>query len=327
MNHIDYFLSIIGTTSTGKSEFAFQLAETLITIKKTKGVAILSADSRQVYKDLEILSGADVPEKFFQVDKEPGLTYAYYQSETQPISLHGQNMLRANEEWSVAQFKVLAAEIANWCESKGYLLLVVGGTGLYHAQLNNDAEELFVPPQPELRQKAAEMSVDELQLWLAKKNKNSLDSMNNSDKNNPRRLVRALEKSFFSGVHVETKNSKMPGTHLTIGLQKDFDKVVASIEARIGKRMKMGALQEVELCSTTYSDHNKAVSTLGFTQLLQLIQGTIEKEQAIELWKKKELQYAKRQLTWWKKHTPNLWLDADSDRKIAQTIDLIEQSI
>lgn len=326
MIQMKYFLSIIGTTSTGKSDFALELAETLITTKKTKGVILLSADSRQVYQGLEILSGADIPVTFIN-ESSSEHPFPYYQHPTLPLQIHGQSIIKPNEQWSVAQFKTLATQLWQWCIKTDWLLIVVGGTGLYHAQLDGETSSLFIPPQQDIRETAEQMSVSELQSWLTQKNAVLLESMNNSDKHNPRRLVRAIEKATVELATLEKNNTAIEGKHLTIGLKKDLEKIEEAILKRISKRLQLGVTMEVATCLSTYGEKNQASSMLGFAQLSQYIQEKTDQDQAIELWHRKEVQYAKRQLTWWKKFQPDLWLDSNETDKTAKVIDLIEQYV
>lgn len=291
--------SIVGTTAVGKTEFAFKAAEALLATKKHTGVDIISADSRQIYQGLEILSGADIPQGF---EKQKDLSVSAFNFfEKDSIRLFGISCVKPDEDWSVAQFQEYAQPLIEQAHEQQRAVIVVGGTGLYHEHLFNTDPTLQIPPNEELRAMAQTLSVKELQQLLEKVDAARLSQMNNSDRNNPRRLVRALE---VAGVGMQNSapvaDPKYDQVYICLTVSLDF--IIPKISLRIQKRLDAGVLDEVKSLKEKYGERlcEQVTTTLGFEQIEQLIDGAISEEQAIQDWSVAEKQYAQRQLTWWK---------------------------
>lgn len=322
------FLSIIGTTSTGKTDVALQLAQKLVQEHSCAGVALISADSQQVYQGLEILSGADISATFSQKDVSDGLLYSFFSSPDNNISLHGQSIITPDQDWSVAHFIEMANNIVAWADKNNYLSIIVGGTGLYHAKLDSTDNDLYIPPNEEIRSKAAYLTLQEMQHWAERDNPLAWEQLNNSDRYNTRRLVRLLEKTYA------VPSEKLPNTylqetakkHLTIGLERPVEEVLGLIVSRVKRRWEQGALDEVRQCINKYGRECNARTMLGFQQLQLVCDEQLDKDECLQLWQKKEEQYVKRQLTWWKKHAPDVWLAVDEPLLLEKIITLIEES-
>src|SRR5258708_7607692 len=140
-------ISIVGSTAKGKTDFAFQVAQNLT--EKFSSVEIISADSRQVYKGMEIGTGVDLPA-------------------TLPSGVHffGTSLIKPNEEWSVAHFRNYAQQILELSWKKNARPILVGGTGLYHRQVLSHDSQLMVKPNEHVRKEAEQKNVTELQSWL-----------------------------------------------------------------------------------------------------------------------------------------------------------------
>lgn len=297
-------ISILGPTAVGKTSFALKLARQALELvgkgeigikgeKLFSGVDLISADSRQVYKGLEILSGADVPESL--PDK---------------IRIHGVSILNLTDEWSVTHFKNFAINIIDNSFVNNRLPIIVGGTSLYIKHLFNRDDNLYVKPSEEIRAKASSMSVDELQKWLKSISDEKYSSMNNSDVNNPRRLVRAIEILLGEPEVEKIKNLPDGVSNLKIGLISDLDTISKKIEKRVVERFENGAIDEVKKLNKICGESNfQACTTLGSSDISSYLKKEIIKRQCLENWALHEFQYAKSQMTWLKQESGVIWLD------------------
>src|SRR3989344_4678270 len=161
-------LIICGPTATGKTKLAANLS------KKFSG-KIISADSRQVYKGMDIVTGKDRPKE---------------------VSIWGYDIIRPNEEFSVAHFVNLAGKEITRVDKQGKLPIIVGGTGFWLKSLLNPPATINIIPDWQLREKLEKFSATELLERLKKIDPKRAASMNQSDRNNPRRLMRAIEVAF-----------------------------------------------------------------------------------------------------------------------------------
>ena len=217
---------IVGLTATGKTSLALQLVAEAITGGLFTGADIVSADSRQVFEGLKIVSGADVPEGFkSQIpstksqanDKFQSSNYKYYQNDD-GIKLHGISIIKLKDEWSVAHFVKLASEVFERAKKAKRLVIIVGGTGLYHQKLweawetrslgRQETGTLGIKPDYQLRKKLEKLELSQLQNKLQKLDPEKWEQMNRSDKMNPRRLVRAIEIALQKSQNPKSKISQ-----------------------------------------------------------------------------------------------------------------------
>ncbi|PIY80870.1 MAG: hypothetical protein COY80_00435 [Candidatus Pacebacteria bacterium CG_4_10_14_0_8_um_filter_42_14] len=298
-------ISIVGETATGKTEAAFQLAESLIEKKACAGVDIISADSRQVYADIPILSGADVPDGFVKKNLPGYLPFL----EKGLVRLHGVGILAASEEWSLGQFQEFALKLIDRSEIKNRSVIIVGGTGLYHTQLFQTEDRLRVPPNTELREKAEELSVEELQVWLSQVDPARFERMNESDRANPRRLVRAIEQGFAKDSEKPDAAKIKSYNHKIIGIRRESSQLQQNIGDRVRRRFENGAIEEVEKLRKEPSLASGIETTLGFENIGNFLDGEITADECVRSWTVNELQYAKRQRTWWRPIDKVEWAD------------------
>lgn len=328
IDHLPSIIFLVGPTATGKSSLAFQLAEKV-------NAHILSADSRQVYKGLEITSGADVPATFSPTPRhpEPGhrpslsgsdLLQTYFESTDNQKStkLFGVSLLNPTEEWSISQFREYALSIIELCKIEKKNLIVVGGSGLYLQSLLIDDPKLNIPPNNDLRQELAALSLTELQEKLSQINHQHFTKLNNSDLNNPRRLIRAIE--MFSSPRrdaingVSTKKSIHALEQHWFGLEIDNEILQQRINQRVVERTQLGALTEVEKLLNQQVETRFITSpppvftTTGVKEIRAFLNNQIEKEELVDLWTLREFKYAKRQKTWFKKRSQIEWISFDN---------------
>ena len=311
----DQTISILGPTATGKTALALKIGQTLLDSKKIKKVHLLSADSRQIYKELEILTGADIPKNWIP-ERDKNLAYPFFTNPKNNICLHGVKIISAKDEWSAAHFKKLFENLKKNIKNDEKII-IVGGTGFYHRQIETEAETLSIKPNFELRNKLENKTVSELQELLKKSNPKKLNSMNNSDINNPRRLIRAIE----IAQNPEKNNSKIEKTNYPkIYLSLPKEKIAEKIKKRVGERFDQ-ALQEIKNLEKENLDWNSpALTSTGAKYLKQFLNNEISKKECLELWTIQELQYAKRQITWWKKSQDLIKLEATDPKLLEKAL-------
>lgn len=285
-------LFILGPTATGKTALALKLA-------KQFGGDIVSADSRQVYKGLNLVTGKDIPKGFaWKKDRYTNGT----------ISLYGLDLVKPDQEWNVSLFQKYAHKTIKVITSKGRLPIIVGGTGLYIDSLITD----FISPtkpDPKLRKNLESLSLTALQSKLNNLNPVKFISMNHSDQNNPRRLIRAIEiASSIATPHIQKKESL--NNHLIIGLTAPLSVLEKKISTRVRARLKMALGSELNyLNSFNLNKKSPASSSLGYQELDDFFNSKINEGELTTLWSTHERQYAKRQLTWFKKRPNIIWFD------------------
>lgn len=275
-------LVICGPTATGKSELAFSLSNAM-------GGVLISADSRQVYKGMDIGTGKD--------KERVGAVLGY-------------DLVDPKEEFSVAQYIRYAKDAIKKTWSGKKLPIVVGGTGLYIKALIDGIQTVDIPRNDVLRKGFEGKSAEELFDTLSQIDSVKAASLNSSDKKNPRRIIRAIEialdKSGVSGAKSEALDADV----LFIGLTAPKDVLVKRIEKRIVKRIYQGIEGEIEklLKSGVFWDL-QSMQSLGYRQF----RGYFEGEQSIDeveyFWTHEEVQYMKRQITWFKKDSRINWFD------------------
>ena len=272
---------ITGQTATGKTKLALELAE------KYNG-ELINFDSRQIYKYLDIITGKDIPKN--------------------KIWLY--DVVKPDQYFSSFDFVKQVTPIIEDVKSRGKTPILVGGTYLYLKHFLYGIDDDNGPPNFRLREKLNSKSVDYLQKYLISLDPQIFDSLNHSDQLNPRRLIRKIEiaKSPIKTVLIKTVfNKSVP--EIFIGLKyKDKSKLRQAIGKRVEERLKNGAIEEVnKLLKMGYSENDPGLKTIGYQQIIKYLNNKISKEKTIEDWINKEVQYAKRQLTFMKKDKNIEW--------------------
>jgi len=267
---------VCGPTATGKTTLAVHLA------KKFHG-ELVSADSRHVYKGIDILTGKDT-------------------QEFHDVPIHMIDILSPGERYSVSQYHRHALHSIQDIYARKKLPILVGGTGLYIKAIVQPFETMHIPPDQSLRKQLEARSVAELKKELGSQDKSRYTRMNASDRNNPRRLIRALEIVAWNKSKQFRHAQTLPFDIYWIGITRSLDGLRERIAKRVRIRWQEGAIAEA-------SRNPHAVAT-GIIPIQKYLQGICTKEQAIDQWIREEIAYAKRQMTWFKKEKNIRWYDA-----------------
>ncbi len=298
MNAPDFTKTLIiaGPTATGKTNLALKIAQNL-------PADLISADSRQVYRGLDIIPGKDIPENFKK--QEDSINFqdtpvpVYTNGETK---IYGYDVVAPNQDWSVSLFNKFCGQVISRLWNQKRLPIVVGGTGFYLQSLYQLIDTLHIPPNHLLRQKIQGQSAETLQEKLKKLDSRYFRSLNRSDKNNPRRLIRAIEVAQYKKENPDQKPQqfildKKQTKKLLLTAPQEV--VSQHIKKRVAKRFAQDWRSELKLLQQLDLDWSQPSATsLGYRQLSKFEEGKLTKDQALKIWAQKEKQYAKYQNNW-----------------------------
>ena len=220
------------------------------------------------------------------------------------LEIHGVSIVPGDAEWSVAHFEQLFRNLYDQLDEKA-VLIVVGGTGLYHQQIFNPAATTHVKPDQELRTKLEKLSLAELQQQLQRLNPQRWRAMNNSDQQNPRRLIRAIE---IAGAGEDQQQVEGIELDEQFGLQLGDRELKQAITERVDQRLEQGVIGEVKKFEQQYPANNlQAKASLGYEPIINHLNNKITLEELKKAWIQEETQYARRQQIWWQKKTGINW--------------------
>lgn len=287
---------ILGPTASGKTDLAIRLA------KKFNG-EIISADSRQVFKKMDI--GTAKPAGQWQKVDEREV----YMVEEVPH--YGLDIVDPGHEMSMADFKKLALEAIRDITARGKVPFLVGGTGLYIWAVVDNLDMPHIPPNKKLRRSLEEKPLDVLRTLLTTLDPKAAEFV---DVNNPRRVVRALEVAILSGesfVHQRRKSNPLVEA-LQVGIHWEKDELAERLERRVDEQIARGLVAETEnLIRQHYGWQLPSMSSIGYKQIGSFLRGECTLAEAIAMIKAQTRQYAKRQNTWFKRDNRIEWIERD----------------
>ena len=299
---------VTGQTATGKTNYAIELA------KKHNG-ELINCDSRQLYKYLNIITGKDLLQNtnFSLIKKSPIGDIGFYTlGNNIPIWLY--DILNPKQSSTIHDYRKLALEVIKDVVARGKTPVIVGGTYLYIHHLLYNVIDHNIEPNWKLRNELKDTSVDELQKILALHNNKILEQLNQSDRNNPHRLIRKIEIAQSGLDHtVEfefTLAEDIKKFEVTLDgfAYQDKDALRTAITNRVIKRLKNGAIEEVTgLLKRGYINTDPGLNTIGYIQVIDYLKNISRQEDLVHEWVTKEMQYAKRQLTFMKKNPYIKW--------------------
>lgn len=287
-----YLISIVGPTAIGKTRLSIALA-------KHFNTEIISADSRQFYKEMQIGTAAPTPE------------------ELQEAKHHFIHHKSIKDDYNVGAFEKEAITTLNLLFKKHDLIIMVGGSGLYVDAVTKGLDyfpEVDKSIRERLNFELVENGLETLQLQLKKLD---IETYNAIALDNPQRVIRALEICIGSGKPYSSflnkdKNKRSFET-ITIGLTADREIIYKRINKRVDIMMENGQLEEAK----TLVDRQQlnALNTVGYKELFHYFNGDWTLDFAIEEIKKNSRRFAKRQLTWFKRNKETLWFDYNTELK------------
>ena len=279
-------LAIVGPTASGKTDLALAVAKRL-------PVEIVVADSRQVYRGMDI--GTAKPDA----------------AARHAVPHHLLDLADPDESFTVADWVDRARALLPEIADRGRLPLVVGGTGLYVTALIDGYDFAAQPYAPEVRSTlAAELEADGLTPLAARLRRLDPAGAGRIDLHNPRRVLRALERVEASGGGVgEGRAEAYPGRVAMIGLDRPREVLYRRIEERARQLFAGGLLDEVRRqLAAGYGPDLAPMSGHGYREAARHLAGEWTLEEAIATTARRTRQYAKRQLTWFRRDRRIVWL-------------------
>lgn len=296
---------ILGPTAVGKTGVSILLAKAL----KTE---IISADSMQIYKHMDIGTAKPSPAEFREVPH------------------HLINILSPDESFSAGLFRDNAVKVINELHKKNKIPLIVGGTGLYIRTLTRG---LFEGPSADWKLRDELMEAEKARgkghLYQYLKRLDS-DAAEKIEPNDVRRIIRALEVSLKDNRISESQKSATkpaPYNFIKIGLTRERKELYRLIDERVNKMMHDGLLEETKRLFKL-NPSATALQSLGYKEIGGYIAGEVSLEEAVELIKKRTRNYAKRQMTWFRKEPDINWVDVtgimDAAKILAKVLSEVE---
>ncbi len=289
---MNQLVTIVGPTGAGKSRLALHLAQTF-------DGEIVSADSRQVYRHMDIG------------------TAKLSHEELSLVPHHLINIINPDENFSLAQYQELAYRTISDIQERNKLALLVGGSGLYIRSVVEGWGIPHVPPDPELRQsleKAAEADKDELYQQLMKVDPVAGQRI---DPRNIRRVTRALE--VYSSTRIpfsQLQHKKAPPFEvLIIGLTTDRAELYRRIDVRVDEMIEQGLVEEVKkLVNMGYVSNLPAMSGIGYKQMALFLRGELTLPAAIQQIKFETHRFVRHQYNWFQLKDERIeWFDIQNE--------------
>ncbi len=297
---------ICGPTASGKTALSIELA------KKING-EIVSSDSMQIYKDMDIGTAKPTVE------------------EMQGIKHYLIGYVSPEERYSVADYKKDAKKVIKEILGKGKMPIIVGGTGLYIDSLIYEIEYQDIKfdekYRKELEQEAEEKGLEELYKRAKQIDEKAIEKISPTDK---KRILRVLEIYHATGKtkteqEMESRKKEVEFDYQVYALNWDREKLYDRINKRVDIMIEQGLIQEVEQILKKYDKFPTAMQGLGYKEVVDYLNGKYTKEEMIEKIKMETRRYAKRQLTWFRKNKQTKWLNAEDD--LQKNINIILKDI
>ena len=291
-----------GPTASGKSNLAVELA------KRING-EIISADSMQIYKDMNIGTAKITPE------------------EMQGINHYLIDFVSPDERYSVSSFKKDAEKAIEAILAKGKVPIIVGGTGLYIDSLilgiEFQDEKIDTKYRESLNKIAEEQGLQKLYNMAQAIDPVAMKKISENDK---KRIIRVLEIYHKTGKtkteqELESRKSEIKYNYKLFAITMDRQVLYEKIEKRVDKMIEQGLIDEVQGILNKYQKFPTAMQGLGYKEVVEYLENKTTKEEMVEKIKKESRHYAKRQLTWFRKNKNIIWLNGENS--IEDNIDIM----
>ncbi len=299
---------ICGPTASGKTALSIELA------KRING-EVVSADSMQIYKDMDIGSA--------KVTKE----------EMQGIKHYLVDCVSPDERYSVANYKLDAKKAIEEILKKGKTPIVVGGTGLYIDALIYEIEYQDIKINESYRKELESIKQNQgLEVLYERALKIDPEAMKKISPNDSKRIMRVLEIYEATGKNkteqeAESRLKEIPYNYKVFAITMDREKLYERINKRVDIMIENGLIEEVKELLKKYKEFPTAMQALGYKEVKEHLDGKLTKQEMIDKIKQESRRYAKRQLTWFRKNKQTIWIDGLNDMQKNINIILEESNI
>lgn len=290
-------LVIAGPTGVGKTDLSIKLAKLL-------DADIISADSAQIYK------GMDIGTAKITAEEMQGVKH-YMLDVVEPI-----------KKYSVGDYQTAVDNILNEKEKENKNIILTGGTGLYIGSITEGLSDLPAG-DPVLREELLKLDSEELYKKLMELDPQAAQDIHI---NNRRRVERAVEVCLLTGDKfsvLSKKNIKNNNYNFfKVALERDREYLYERINLRVDIMLEKGLEQEVRDLYEKYGENLRKINIIGYTELIEYFNGKVTYEEAVENIKRNSRRYAKRQFTWFKNDPTYVWFDLDklSEEEIINSI-------
>lgn len=270
---------ILGPTASGKTALSLKLAHGF-------NGEIISTDSRQIYKGMEISTDAILP------------------SQREKIPHHMIGITTPDKTLTLAEFKEIALKKISGIHKKVHIPILVGGTGLYISSIIESYKVPKVPPDTKLRNRLEKEAREKGKDYVYKKLK-KLDPKIAATihPNNLRYVIRAIEINLSTGKNKVDKKSTSPFDVFLIGISWPREIIYKRVEKRVDQQIARGLVDEVKkLLKKGYDENLPAMSSLGVKEIIPYIKGKMSLEDCVKILKQNTRHYAKRQMTWFRRY-------------------------
>ena len=299
---------ICGPTASGKTALSIELA------KRING-EVVSADSMQIYKDMDIGSA--------KVTKE----------EMQGTKHYLVDCVSPDERYSVANYKLDAKKAIEEILKKGKTPIVVGGTGLYIDALIYEIEYQDVKINESYRKELESIKQNQgLEVLYERAVKIDPEAMKKISPNDSKRIMRVLEIYEATGKNkteqeAESRLKEIPYNYKVFAITMDREKLYERINKRVDIMIENGLIEEVKELLKKYKEFPTAMQALGYKEVKEYLDGKLTKQEMIDKIKQESRRYAKSQLTWFRKNKQTIWIDGLNDMQKNINIILEESNI
>ena len=294
---------LTGPTSVGKTSLSIALA-------KAVGGEIISADSMQVYRTMDIGTAKIAPEQM------------------QSVPHYLIDVLDPVEDFNVVRFQQLAKEAMEQIYAKNKIPILVGGTGFYIQAVLYDIDFTENDTDTSYRKELEQLLMDQGGAYLHEQlQKVDPDSAAAIHPHNSKRVIRALEFARLTGDKIsehnkEQREKESPYQFCYFVLNKERSKLYETIDRRVDQMLEEGLIPEVQtLANKGYTRDLVSMQGLGYKEILAYLEGECTLEEAVRILKRDTRHFAKRQLTWFKREKDVIWVDKDSFSSEEEVLD------